>query len=124
MISSLPFFIRYFVHAILAFCLPFYSVYQGSMLLMNRIYRITYPFYRVITLLARLFTFIITLPLRIITYVTTQTQLLLINILKFLIVVGIIIGLILLFMDEHQLDYVKAYVRNTTDLILKQASMV
>jgi hypothetical protein len=94
------------------------------MLLMNRIYRITYPFYRVITLLARLFTFIITLPLRIITYVTTQTQLLLINILKFLIIIGIIIGLILLFMDEHQLDYVKAYVRNTTDLILKQASMV
>jgi uncharacterized membrane protein HdeD (DUF308 family) len=124
MLSSLPYCIQYIIHGILAFCVPFYSVYRGSMMLMNRIYRITYPFYRAITLIARLFTWFITLPIRIVTYVTTQTQVLLINLIKFLIIVSIIIGLVVLLMDEEQLNYVKSYVRNATDLILKQASMV
>ena len=123
-ISSLPFFIRYFVHAILAFCLPFYSVYHGITMVINRIYRISYPFYRLITLIARLLTFFITLPLRIITYVTTQTQALLINLIKLLIIMAIIIGILVVFLNENQLNYIKSYVTNTTDLILKQASMV
>jgi hypothetical protein len=124
MLSSLPFFIRYIVHAILAFCFPFYSAYQGFMMLINRIHRITYPIYRALTLFTRLFTFCITMPLRIITFVATKTQVLLKNLLVFSIIAAIIIGLIALFLDENQFNYIKSYVRNTTDVILKQSSMV
>jgi hypothetical protein len=124
MLSSLPFFIRYIVHAVLAFCFPFYSAYQGFMMLISRIHRITYPIYRVMTLLTNLFTFFITLPLRIITFVTTQAQILLRNLLIISIITAIIIGLIVLFLDETQFNYIKSYVRNTTDVILKQSSII
>ena len=70
MLSSLPSFIQNIIHAILAVCFPFYSIYQGFMVLINRIHRIGYPIYRAMTLLTRLFTFFVTLPLRIITFVT------------------------------------------------------
>ncbi|CAF0915672.1 unnamed protein product [Adineta steineri] len=124
MISSLPFCIRYIVQLILTICFPFYSLYQGYILLINRIHRIAYPFYRVITLVTRLFTFFVTLPIRILTYVFTQTQVFLQNLLKFSIVVAIIIGLIALFLEENQLNYIKSYVQNTTDSIFKQSSIV
>jgi len=124
MLSSLPYCIRYIVQIILAFFFPFYAGYQGYLMLIDRIHRITYPIYRGITLLTRLFTFFITIPLRIITFIITQTQVLLRNLLIILIFVGIIIGLILLFADEQQLNYMKSYIRNTTDLILKHSSMV
>lgn len=124
MLASLPFCIRYIVQAILTFCFPFYSLYQGIMLFINRIHGITYPIYRAITLFTHLFTFFITLPIRIITFLITQTQILLRNLLIILIIAGIIIGLIVLFSDEQQLDYMKSYLRNTTDVLLKYTSMV
>ena len=37
---------------------------------------------------------------------------------------AIIIGILVVFLNENQLNYIKSYVTNTTDLILKQASMV
>jgi hypothetical protein len=124
MLSSLPFFLRSIVHGILAFCVPFYSVYQAGAMLINRIHGITYPIYRVITLFIRLFTFFITLPIRIITYVTTQTQVLLKNLLIILIFASIIIGLIVLFSNDQQSNYIKSYLRNTTNVLLKYTSMV
>jgi steroid 5-alpha reductase family enzyme len=122
--ASLPFCIRYIVHAILAFCFPFYSIYQGWLMLISRIHRITYPIYRAVTLLTRLFTFFITLPVRIITFAITKTQTLLKSLLILAIIAGIIVGIITLFLDEHQLDYFKSYVRNTTDVILKHSSII
>jgi hypothetical protein len=124
MLSSLPFCLRYIVHAICAFCFPFYSIYQGYVVIINRIHRITYPIYRGTTLFARLVTFFITLPIRIIRFITTETQVLLKNLLIILIITSIIIGLIVLFSDEQQLNYMKSYIRNTTDLLLKYSSMV
>jgi hypothetical protein len=124
MLSSLPFFIQSIIHGILAFSIPFYSVYQGCIMLINRIHRITYPIYRGITLFTQLFTFFITLPMRIITFTVTQTRVLLKNLLIILIIGGIIIGLIVLFSDEQQLNYMKLYLRNTTDVLLKYSSMV
>jgi steroid 5-alpha reductase family enzyme len=94
------------------------------MMLVNRIHRITYPIYRGITLVARLFAFFITLPIRIITFVTTQTQVLLKNLLILLIIISIIIGLIVLFSDEQQSNYMKSYIQNKTNVLLKYSSMV
>ncbi|CAF0805646.1 unnamed protein product [Rotaria sordida] len=124
MLSSLPFCIRYMVHLLFSICFPFYTIYQSSMLLINRIHRIAYPIYRAITLFTRLLNFFVTLPLRIITFLTTQIHVLLRNLLILLIFAAIIIGLIVLFSDDNQLNYIKSYTRNTTDWILKQSSMI
>ena len=124
MLSSLPFCIRYLVHAVLAFCFPFYSMYLGCMMFINRIQSIAYPFYRIAMLLTRIFTFFVTLPVRIITSIVTQSQALLKNLLVLLISAGVIIGLTVLFLDEYQVNYLKSYVQNTTDLILKKTSMI
>ncbi|UJR35811.1 hypothetical protein I4U23_028559 [Adineta vaga] len=124
MLSSLPFCIRYLVQIILAFCFPFYSVYQGISLFINRIYGITYPIIRVVTLISRLFTFFIALPLRIITFVYTQLQDLFKNLLKFTIVVAFIIGIVALLLDEQQLNLIKSYARNVTNVLLKHSSTV
>ncbi len=124
MLSSLPSFIQNIIHAILAFCFPFYSLYRGFMVIVNRIHNITHPIYRAVTLLTRLFTFFITLPIRIITFVIMIIQGLLKNILIVLILTGIIIGLILVFSNEEQYNYMKSSLRNATDVILKQCSMI
>jgi hypothetical protein len=124
MLSSLPSFIQNIIHAILAVCFPFYSLYRGFVMLIDRIHNITHPIYRAITLLTRLFTFFITLPIRIVTFVITLIQGLLKNLLIVLIVTGIIIGLFLIFSNDEQYNYIKSYVRNATDVILKQCSMV
>lgn len=124
MLASLPFCIRYFVQAILAFCFPFYTVYQGFAMLINRIHRVSYPIYRAITLFTRLFAFFITLPIRIITFLLTQIQFLLKNLLIVLIIAGIILGFIVLFSNQEQIDYMKSYLQNTTNVLLKYTSMV
>ncbi len=124
MLSSLPFFLRNIVHVILAFCFPFYSLYQGFMMTVNRIHNITYPIYRGITLLTRLFAFFITLPMRIITFLIMLIQGLLKNLLIILILAGIIIGLIVIFSNEEQYNHMKSYLRNATDVLLKHSSMV
>ncbi|CAF4108657.1 unnamed protein product [Rotaria socialis] len=122
--SSLPFFIRYIVHGVLAICFPFYSIYQGYIVLINRIHQITYPIYRAITLVSRIFTFFVQLPLKIITFCITETRTLLRNLLILLIFVGIIFALALILLNNNQLDYIKSYVQNTTDFILKKSSMI
>ncbi|CAF2146512.1 unnamed protein product [Rotaria magnacalcarata] len=122
--SSLPFFLRYIVHGLLAICFPFYSVYQGYVVLINRIHQITYPIYRAVTLISRIFTFVVQLPLRMITFCITETQALLRNLLILLIFVGIIFALALILLNNNQLDYIKSYVQNTTDFILKKSSMI
>ncbi|CAF0754766.1 unnamed protein product [Rotaria sp. Silwood1] len=124
MLSSLPFCIRYMIHLIFTICFPFYTIYQTSILLINRIHRITYPIYRAMTLVTRLFTFFVTLPMRIITFFTTQIPVLLRNLLILLILAAITIGFIVLFSDGNQFNYIKSYIRNTTDWILKQSSMI
>lgn len=124
MLSSLPFFIRHLVHGILAFCFPFYSIYQGFSTIFNRIHRVIYPIYRAITFVTRIFTFFITLPMRIIAFIPTLLQDLLKNLLIILILVGFVIGLLVLFSNEEQLNSLKSYLRNTTDMLLKQSSMV
>ncbi|CAF2391425.1 unnamed protein product [Rotaria sp. Silwood2] len=124
MLSSLPFCVRYMIHLLFTLCFPFYTIYQSSILLINRIHRITYPIYRAVALLTHLFTFFITLPMRIITFLTTQMHILLRNLLILLIFAAIIIGLIVLFSDDNQFNYIKSHIRNTTDWILKQSSMI
>lgn len=90
----------------------------------NRIHNITYPIYRGITLLTRLFAFFITLPMRIITFLIMLIQGLLKNLLIILILAGIIIGLIVIFSNEEQYNHMKSYLRNATDVLLKHSSMV
>ena len=122
LIISLPFGIRHLVQAILAFCLPFYSIYQGFALIFNRLYRIAHPIYRAITLVVRIFTFFIEFPMRIITFIPILLQKLLKNLLVILILAGILIGLLVLFSNEEQLNSLKSYLRNTTDILWKQSS--
>lgn len=124
MLASLPFFVRHFIHAILAVCFPFYSIYQGLTKIINQIHRIVYPIYRAITFVTRIFAFFITLPMRIIAFIPTLLQDLLKNLLIILILVGFVIGLLVLFSNEEQLNTLKSYVRNTTDMLLKQCSMI
>jgi hypothetical protein len=115
---------RYIVQAILAFCFPFYSVYQALMMLIKRIRRIIYPIYRLVMFVSRLFTIFVTLPLRIITFIVTQTQEVFKSLLKFSIVVAVAVAIVALLLDEPQSNYIKAYVRNATDVLFKQSSTV
>ena len=123
-LSSLPVFIQNIVHIILGIFFPFYSICQGYMRFMNRIHRIICPFYRVLTLITRLFAFLITLPIRILTFFLTQTQVILQNLFTILIIAAIVIGLIIIFTDEHQLNYIKSYIWNSTNMLIKQCSMI
>ena len=122
MIQSLPFCIRYFVQVVLAFCFPFYAAYQAFVLMINRIYRVSYSVSRVFTLITRLFTFVITLPLRIFTFLRTLADDFLKNLLKFAIVIAFIVGILALALDEQQLNLIKAYARNATNMLLKSSS--
>ena len=124
MLASLPFFVRYIVHGVLAVCFPFYSIYQGYLTLVNRIYRVAYPIYRAINFFASLVTTIVTLPVRIVTYVVSKTESFLKNLLVGAIVLGMGLGLVALFLDEYQSAYLKSSLRNATDILLKQFSMV
>ncbi|CAF1639589.1 unnamed protein product [Adineta ricciae] len=124
MIQSLPFCIRYFVQVVLAFCFPFYAAYQAFVLMINRIYRVTNSVSRIFTLITRLFTFVITLPLRIFAFLRTLAEDLFKNLLKLAIVTAIIVGILALVLDEQQLNLIKAYAHNVTNMLLKSSSTV
>lgn len=124
LLASLPSFIRYIIHALLAICFPFYTIYQGYMALINRIHQITYPIYRTITFITRLFTIFVQLPVRIITFLINETRNLLKNLFILLIFVSIILALLVIFLDEDQLIYIKSHIHNATDFILKKSSMI
>ena len=124
MIASLPFFVRYLAHGVLAVCFPFYSIYQGYLTLVNRIYRVAYPIYRAINFFTGLVTTLVTLPVRIVTFVVSKTESFLKNLLVATIVLGMGLGLVALFLDEYQSAYLKSSLRNATDILLKKCSMV
>ena len=94
------------------------------MRLFNRIHRIIYPFYRALTLVTRLFAVVITFPIRMLTFVLTQTQVVLQNLFTILIIAAIVIGLIIIFSNEHQLSYIKSYIWNSTSILMKHCSMI
>lgn len=119
-IASLPFFVRYIVHGIIALCFPFYAVYRTYMLLFNRITRIVYPLYRAVTLFTRILAFFIQLPVRIITYLLTSLEHFFKTLLILLIAVSLLFGIVLLFLDEHQLIFLKSYFHNKTNLFFNR----
>jgi len=114
-LSSLPFFVRYFVHIILTISFPFYKIYQIYLALANRIYQIIYPLYRAVTLLARILTFFIQLPVRIVTYLLTSLENLLKTLIILIIIVCLIFAISLIFLDDKQIDYMKSYFHNKTN---------
>jgi hypothetical protein len=103
----------------MAVCFPVYSIYQGYLMFVNRIYRVTYPIYRALRFAAYLIALVVTLPIRIITYLVTRTEVLLNNFFVTIVIIGVALGLLSLFLEQYPLDYLQSLVYNSTSLLFK-----